>query len=212
LELRWFFPGDLPQDIKFWFENLDDASYLVQEKRREDYQLPIPSCDYISIKLREERLEIKWRSQREHFSALSGRIKGTEEKWTKWAWISDPKNNSSYESFKIGEPFGPTIKIEKARNTRRFEILNRNTYNDTLLHSRPIKQIKEGITGYSIEITNIKSLDKSWWSLALETFGTEERKIIHAAVEQLLNTYSGPALREESSYGYSHWLVNHARG
>lgn len=210
LELRWFFPGNMPENVKSWFQKLDDTNYLMQEDAREDYQLPIPNCDYISVKLREERLEIKLRSQKEPFTALEGKIRGIEEKWTKWAWISDPKSSRFYESFKTEEPFGPTIKIAKARNIRRYQVSNSDVYNYAA-HRNPVKQIREGDSGYSIEITNLRTLGKSWWTLAFETIGIEKRDIILMAVEQLLNTYSGPALTEEASYGYPHWLVTMPR-
>lgn len=207
-ELRWFFPGDPSDDVNSWFKNLDGINYIIKEPPREDYQLSIPNCDYVNVKLREERLEIKWRSCKEPFSAIDGKIRGIEERWAKWAWVTDPKNSKSYESFKIEEPFGPTFKITKTRNIRHYQVSDRNVQND-LQYRNPMEQIIEGTTGYSVEITSLRMLDQSWWTLAFETYGTAERSLIRIVAEQSLSTYSGPTLTEGASYGYSHWLATH---
>jgi hypothetical protein len=109
-ELRWFFPGQIPQVAKSWFENIDETRYIIHENSREDHQLiSSKTCEDIGIKVREERLEIKWRKQRESFSLPDKRVVGTAENSLKWIWVSDQRHMDDYPSILPGPPQGPTV-------------------------------------------------------------------------------------------------------
>ena len=132
-ELRCFFSGEIPQAVKFWFENIDETRYIIHENSREDHQILFSkACEDIGIKIREERLEIKWRKQRQSFSLPDKRIVGTAENWLKWIWVSDQRRKDDYLSILLGPPQGPTVKIGKRRDLRINQALrsdNRNNDN-----------------------------------------------------------------------------------
>jgi hypothetical protein len=53
---------------------MDDRNLVTFEEPREDFQMNIPSCEYLGVKLRNERLEIKWRrGEGENFASHDGR-------------------------------------------------------------------------------------------------------------------------------------------
>ncbi len=60
-ELRWFYPGKLPENIQLWFQQNCLIDPLKSPEEREDVYLYSPGCDYLGIKLRQGRLEVKWR-------------------------------------------------------------------------------------------------------------------------------------------------------
>ena len=58
-ELRWFYPGNLPENIQLWFQQNCLLDPLKSPEAREDVYLYSPGCDYLGIKLRQRRLEVK---------------------------------------------------------------------------------------------------------------------------------------------------------
>ncbi|MGL4619835.1 MAG: hypothetical protein ACRCZS_12370, partial [Chroococcidiopsis sp.] len=61
LELRWFISGELPLEVSSWFEQDKLGGQLQAPETREDVYLYVPECEYMGLKLRQGRLEIKWR-------------------------------------------------------------------------------------------------------------------------------------------------------
>jgi hypothetical protein len=111
----------------------------------------------------------------------------------------------SYGEFCVQAPRGPTVKISKERQVRRYQIKdNGNDLDAIRLH--PIHTIPAGATGCSMELTCVQALESSWWSLALETFGSEKIDLLKIVAMQLLLTFPGLSLIQENSYGYPHWL------
>lgn len=206
-ELRWFYPGDMPQAIDSWFEGIGDSNNITHEDTREDYQIPLPGCDYLGIKLREKRLEIKWRKKNEGFSLLDGMVKGSLENWAKWGWAADPGFADSYGSFAVEGPQGPTVRIAKKRSVRRYQVLD----DDDNERLRPVRWVEGKSKGCSIEVTGVESMGRQWWSVAFETFGTEEKTLLQTTAEQLLSSYQGPLLTQENSFGYPRWIGSFAR-
>jgi len=205
-ELRWFYPGQMPSKVTAWFENIDNGNFLVVEEPRQDCQIPIPESDHLSVKLRGNTLEIKWRRSKESFSLLDGKIKGIAENWIKWAWIANHETDTySYGEFCVQAPQGPTVKIAKERQVRRYQIKDSGNDLDAIrLH--PIQTVPVGATGCSMELTCVQALGSSWWSLALETFGSEKIDLLRIVAMRLLSTFPSLPLIQENSYGYPHWL------
>jgi hypothetical protein len=209
-ELRWFFQGEMPQVVKSWFENMHETRYIIHENSREDHQLlSSKACENIGIKIREERLELKWRKQSEPFSLSdNNKIVGTAENWLKWVWVSDQRRKDEYQSMLLGPPKGPTVKIIKKRDVRIYQALssdNRNNKNHHYLLKALQNRSSDG-KGCLIEITDVAILDRCGWSIAFESFGSEDPALLQMAANQYLSTYMGPGLTEENSYGYPHWI------
>ncbi|MDM9630278.1 hypothetical protein [Robiginitalea aurantiaca] len=79
LEIRWFFEEDRP-GLKAIFQGLQPEQYAVES--RTDTYLLLPGREDLGIKLRQGRLEIKFRSKGSETGAISG-IHGNIECWEK---------------------------------------------------------------------------------------------------------------------------------
>ena len=78
-EVRWFFRGQSPAEVKHW---LDMGEQHKQEAREDEYVL-IPSCQTTGIKLRNDRFEIKALTCRVGEERFAAKIEGVVEKWAK---------------------------------------------------------------------------------------------------------------------------------
>ena len=85
-ELRWFARGSLPAEIEHWFEQDQLGDHLAPAEEREDVYLYLPGCDYLGIKMRQGRLEIKWRKAELGVVGFEDRVEGKAEKWVKWTY------------------------------------------------------------------------------------------------------------------------------
>jgi hypothetical protein len=222
LELRWFSPGLVPPHVNEWFQIMDDKNLVIFEEPREDFQMYIPTCDYLGVKLRDGRLEIKWRrGEGKYFESHHGRCCGMVENWIKWSWIPPAEgqgktlNSSSYRSFLEQVPVGPSIKIRKKRTARKYKISQDRAgndgngdkdENDLPITLQPLKRVPDKTAGCSLEITEISALDKDYWTLGFETFGVEKTNFLKMAAARLLSAYVGPHLKKGNSYGYPYWL------
>ena len=64
LELRWFFQGKIPDEIKRWFNkgSFDNEKFILEkEETFQDIYLFNPEVNYSSVKFRKENFGIKWR-------------------------------------------------------------------------------------------------------------------------------------------------------
>jgi hypothetical protein len=179
LEVRWFISGELPAEVSAWFVG-DIGGQLQPSETREDVYLYTPECEYMGIKLRQGRLEIKWRQAELeilHFARLEGKL----EKWSKWL-CEDPTS----ESFKPERVLKQKswLKIGKVRSQRLYE-------------------------DCALELTQLKIEDRKWWSLALETVGTEPPQMdkLQSVLELVGKTYTGSQLQTQNSYAYPQWIA-----
>lgn len=180
LELRWFISGELPSEISAWFVQDKLGGQLQPSETREDVYLYTPECEYMGIKLRQGRLEVKWR-QAELEILPFARIEGKLEKWSKWL-CEDPKE----ESFKPERVLKQKswLKIGKVRSQRLYD-------------------------SCALELTQLNIRDCKWWSLALETLGTEPQQMnkLQSIFESVGKTYSGSHLQAQNSYAYPKWIA-----
>ncbi len=58
-ELRWFYPGSIPEDMELWFKQNCLLDSLQSPEEREDVYLYSP-CDFLGIKLRLSIRENPW--------------------------------------------------------------------------------------------------------------------------------------------------------
>ena len=179
-EIRWFYPGKLPAAISDWFEQDELGGKLQPPEEREDVYLYSPGCEYLGIKLRQGRLEIKWRNAELDIVRLGEGVEGKLEKWGKWM-CEDP----SQESFKPEAVLGKSswVSVKKVRLQR--------LYNSC-----------------AMEITQLNVKGNDWWSLAFETFGAEASKLeqLRTIATQALESYNGSQLLAQDSYAYPTWL------
>ena len=132
--MRWFYAGKLPVATSNWFEQDALGGEMQPSEEREDIYLYSPGCEYLGIKLRQGRLEIKWRNAELGVVSWGG-VEGKLEKWGKWLC-----EDSSKESFRPEVLEGKSwISVKKVRSQR--------LYDDC-----------------AIELTELNIKGNDWWS------------------------------------------------
>ncbi|MBD1939192.1 hypothetical protein H6F73_18060 [Microcoleus sp. FACHB-68] len=197
-ELRWFYQGILPNEMINWFQSERAGAQLELPEEREDLYLYAAGCEYLNIKLREERLEVKWRQAELGELSFGNAGEGKAEKWVKWICEAPPA-----QSLITAVPMetGEWMRVKKSRMQRQYQVLS-----DESIISVPMDaEINQGCT---VELTQLNVNGEAWWSLAFEAFGEDENLItpLHEVVEWVAKTYRGLPVQTASSYGYPKWL------
>jgi hypothetical protein len=198
-ELRWFYPGTIPEDILLWFER-DCLTKAVQPlEEREDLYLYLPECDYLGVKLRQGRLEVKWRKAEFGATSFGEFVEGKVEKWGKWLCC-----DSTEESFQRNQTVekGAWVNIQKVRYSQLFQVIPG-------LSPQPIAGNEEGENGCQVELTELTFGDNHWWSLAFEAFGEDSNLMdnLERTGDRIFKSYKGPKLLVTNSYGYPRLLA-----
>ncbi len=199
LELRWFFEGPLPVSLDKWFSESLPGSLVSPVDKRDDIYLFQPSVEHIGIKLRDGRLEIKWRELARPYEGPHGAA-GTVERWLKWSW-TDSEGPGPHDVAPFGVPAGPWITIAKERRQRKYE-WRRDRW-------IPVPASGTFEQGVIVEITALKMNGRPYSTVLVETIAPNleaQQTLLDAAVEYLWQDFSGPMPGPESSYGYPRWL------
>lgn len=196
-ELRWFNRGTLPSETSHWFQQDCLGNNLTPPEEREDLYLYVPGCNYMNVKLRQGRLEIKWRKTELGVVRFENRVEGKAETWGKWL-CEDPTSESFQPAAVRGEEIW--VSVQKVRTQRRYQILPDKSI--TLPLTESINQ------GCNVELTKLTINGDAWWSLACEAFGEDERLMDHLQIvaNWVFKTYHGPKLLAEDSFAYPSWL------
>jgi len=178
-ELRWFKRGKLPQEISKWFQQDDLEGQLQQPEEREDLYLYSPGIEYLGLKLRQGRLEIKWRKAELGVRWFGDRVEGKVEKWGKWLC-----QDSTGESFQLTDIVGEKswVSVKKVRSQRLYE-------------------------NCALELTQLNIGGNDWWSLAFEA--SDDDSLIDnlkTVANLVFKTYNGLELQAQDSYAYPSWL------
>jgi hypothetical protein len=84
IEVRWFYPGILPDEVRQWFNHLGEQ--LEKIDTRSDVYLQSHAPD-IGVKLRQGNLEVKYRQQNLGTIAIEGMENSQVEQWSKWICV-----------------------------------------------------------------------------------------------------------------------------
>lgn len=182
LELRWFKRGKIPSSIEQWFNQDCPGKSLGNAQFRIDWYLePIAPCDYLNIKFREGRLEIKWRQKQLAKIDLEGQWEGRVEQWVKWLCEEE-----SFQDFLPEET--AWIAVEKQRSQRQYVLSS-----ESACH---------------IELTQLKAKNQHWWTLGLESTGDRENL---DAIAQQVSHSCPETFTEPENAAYPHWLSHQLR-
>ena len=180
LEIRWFYEGELPQAILLWFGQDELEGQLKPPEEREDLYLYIPEGEYLGIKLRQGRLEVKWRQAELGIVPFGRQVEGKLEKWGKWLC-----EDSTAESFQLEAVVGHKtwVNVKKVRSQRLYD-------------------------GCTLELTQLRIEGKDWWSLAFETSGTDANVMdkLQSIASKVFKSYTESPLQVQDSYAYPRWL------
>ncbi len=180
LELRWFSHGTPPAEVEHWFSDDCPGQLQGSPEEREDLYLYTPECDYLNIKLRQGRLEVKWRKAELGIQRFDPSWEGEVEQWLKWS-CEDPTQQSIIPAAVVGK--GPWIGVKKRRTQRLYQ-------------------------GISCELTQLEVRNHVWWSTAFEMVAEDYNQMDHfkGIVSQVSKTYQGSKLIAENSFAYPRWL------
>lgn len=192
-EIRWFFEGTLPLEIKKFFEKNNSRNSI---EKRIDYYLLVKDIDHVGIKMRNSRLEIKWRRNIFQFNFPYSDLEGNIEGWTRWEW-NDKASFIEIESIFEKTKSNPWIKVIKKRMQRKFKI-----YEDKIITTSP----GELHSDFAMEITELIANRQVWWSLALDSFTGKDIQYFNQIIKSQLTDNIKISLRKEWSFGYPHWL------
>ncbi len=193
IEIRWFYPGVLPDEISKWFATLGKP--LEKIDTRSDFYLQSSSPD-IGVKLRQGNLEVKSRQQ-DWTIVIDGWEHSQVEQWTKWICLDD---RSSLTSSTIGSKLG-WIKVDKIRDRRLYRV----DFNDRLQLTQIPIPIDKAV---AIEMTQLQVKDRIWWTIACEYLGNNISIDLQFVplVRSLLVDFSLADRTRSISCGYPQWL------
>ncbi len=196
-EVRWFYSGNIPENIESWFKQNCLVSLAKSPEEREDVYLYTPGCDYLGVKLRQGGLEVKWRDpaiSKMHFSSL---VEGNIEKWKKWRCLDS--SGESFSSQQIGDN-SVWIKVRKVRYLQLYTVV--------LKLPKAVSTDIDIDNGCSLELTNVEINGNEWWSIALEAFGRDcnLKDNLQATAAFVFNNYDSSPLEAMDSYSYPTWL------
>jgi hypothetical protein len=180
-EVRWFFDGLLPSEVKNWFTAF--ATRGERELRTDVYDR-VEARRGVGVK-RRNGATVDIKTRRSHFDDvyLMRGVVGCVEDWEK----------NSRSRLVVGPD---QILVSKDIVTLRFD-LDRSKYNDP--------------TGCEAELASIRVGPKRAWSLCFETYGDPDRRAeaLSAGVERLFAEGPPPEalyLEAEFSCGYPQWI------
>jgi hypothetical protein len=198
-ELRWFYPGRIPENIAVWFKQNCLIEPLQPPEERSDIYLYSPESDFMGIKLRQGRLEVKWRKAELGTVYFGKFAEGKAQKWGKW-FCCDSTQESFQPKTVLDKP--SWVSVEKMRYLQLYQFIPNSS-------PAPVSTQESIDNGCSVELTQLVIRDRIWWSLAFEASGEEACMMdnLQATAYRVFNTYPESKLLAVNSYAYPTWLA-----
>ncbi|PTX42869.1 hypothetical protein C8P64_1391 [Christiangramia gaetbulicola] len=190
-EIRWFYKTE-PESIRNWFE---ENGYIFENtEARTDYYLPLKDKNDLSIKLRENNIEVKQRTGRSENADLTDSIQGYFEDYTKWSF-SSAEDDSLFHEITEKEKFS-WLPVKKERIG--FKLKKDD-------HDKIVRVALEEFPPYGcqLEYTRVKVKDEIWYSFALEWFGDQELEFDLSILDEIIGEHK---LEASDSMGYAEFL------
>ncbi len=190
-EIRWFYKKE-PESIRNWFE---EHGYIFENtKARTDYYLPLKDKKDLSIKLRENNIEVKQRTSRSEKTDLTESIQGHFENYTKWSF-SSAEDDSLFHEITEKEKYS-WLAVKKERIG--FKLKKDD-------HDEIVRVALEEFPAYGcqLEYTRVKIKQEVWYSFALEWFGEQEIRFDISILDEIIGMQK---LEASDSMGYAEFL------
>lgn len=197
-EIRWFYQGTVPPAIESWF-NADVLSEDCETfEDREDWYLLIPGCEFLGVKLRQERLETKLRITESGILQFRNNVIGSAEQWMK-STCEDAKLESLITPEVVAK--GQWLKVEKVRSQMRYLVADNHNLT-------PASTEQKSQEGCNVELTQLIVNQNLWWSLGFEASGTDGNLTsnLETVAKKLFQTFPQQELSLVDSYAYPKWL------
>lgn len=201
-ELRWFFDKDLPKRVAEWYEYELPGNALYSPGPRTDLYFLVKDRPDFGLKLREGKLQLKWRTFTRSFSTSDGRVRGVQATWHKDEWeFTNPKKVRK-EFTRALDLKGPRYAVKKDRKQRKYSV-------STNCRLRAVSIEKQPVRVAVIELTTLSVPDGTAWTLGFDVIAVQEEvdEVLQCALDKLLKDYPGPTLSKKSWAGYPKWLL-----
>jgi hypothetical protein len=194
-EIRWFIPGNIPENVSVWLAL--QKGTREEQSPRSDLYLVLPGQDSLGIKLREGRIEIKKRLAIHEDLEAPG-ITGRVESWIKWSVKAE--DELTPEHLLSHDP-SHWISINKKRCLQKYEIGDEGNLMPHRMEGFP----PEGI---AVELSELNAGDDSWWTFGLECFGNSEQVYpdLMTFIPSLTDGFPCGELIHSRSSGYPEWI------
>ena len=190
-EIRWFFPAE-DTSISNWFQ---ENGYIFENtESRTDYYLSLIEKEDVGIKLRENNIEVKHRTERSEKEKLAKGINGYFERYIKWSFSSAEEDTLVQEI--TSEEKYDWLPVRKERLGFK---LTKNANGE--IRRVSIDDYPEA--GCQVEYTRVKVKDELWYTFSLEWFGSEELQFDFGLIGKIIGNSS---LKAKDSMGYAEFL------
>ena len=190
-EIRWFTQGENKAISKWFAEQGLSFNTIIARK---DYYLVAHDYDDVVTKLREGRIEIKYRVGTPTINHLTPNSEGYFEEFVKWSFKLDEKDGLSEEI--VNKYATEWVEVYKERMGKKLAKGNNGTIE--------IHDITKMIgSGCQIEYARIKVKDKVRYSFNLEWFGNEFLNLDSSFISEI---FGDSVLKLEDSMGYGSFL------
>jgi hypothetical protein len=189
LEVRWFYPGSLPDEVINWFNT--PSENRRQPDTRTDVYLQ-SSAPELGVKLRQGNLEVKYRQQQLGQIEIDRFSESQVEQWSKWICDGVPSSGAKKQGW---------IPVDKVRYQRFYQV--------EFLDVIQLAQIDTPRqNAAAIEITELQLRGQFWWTIACEYLGNNISIDRHFSplVRNLLLNYPLSISTPSISGGYPQWL------
>jgi hypothetical protein len=191
LEVRWIFPGQLPDAVARWFGRFPAAL----ESRQDAYLLD-PPLRGLSVKVRGGgSFEVKVYRGSPGILDVAGCARGRMESWQKWSFPCDPPGRGR------GEPTGWRL-VRKTRRVSQFSLTSGSC--------RAGLPGRGEEPGCAVEVTEVGVRGQAWWTLGFEAAGpagTLRGELEAAAALVFADTpHAGVEFGTDDSKSYAEWL------
>jgi len=182
LEMRWFKPGHISESVYQWFNRDCPGTVLGEPEIRTDWYLePIAPCEYLNIKFRQGRLELKWRQNQLGQLPLKQQWQGIVEQWVKWLCQA--------ETLQTFVPEGQAwVAVQKTRSQRQLVLSSDAVCN--------------------LELTQLQVNAETWWTFGLESTGDQDSL---GAIALQLSDNCPETLTQQEAAAYPYWLSHQLR-
>ena len=213
-EIRWFFKGSLPDEIREWFESKGQGK---QEPSRTDYYLLLPYCDTTSVKLSEGNLEVKASTRRPEAVTYTNEVSGYRDAWVKWSSKADDIDALTEMLGATGDAWAT---IRKSRYLRKYSLDGVSPVEVNAATARPESACQVEISSLSVLTGKLDfpvsdthwAAASPWWSIALEASapgaaGVDVTSPLNDAADHFFRNKPPHRLSASSSMSYPAWLL-----
>ncbi|MBN1660201.1 MAG: hypothetical protein JXA93_17510 [Anaerolineae bacterium] len=199
-EVRWFWPGEIPPAVLGWLAGWPVPS--ESQPARVDYyaRLPAGMRETASMKLREGRLEVKWRHEECGLVRLAPDVLGALEFWRKRIFLSSEAGDARVTSLAVG---ADSIAVEKVRRLARFWVADDG---QVMVVALP----ELGPSACEFEVTTVQAMEQVWWTACFEAVGAAEAVLEATLLRVAAHVLAEPhplTLSAEYSLSYPQWLA-----